>query len=161
MQPVYKDFISFTLLTSSISLHWMIFNSFISSLPPSKSIKKALTNRRPEMENRTEKISAKTPQGQSWMLSLFECFLRKTFFILQIIMKTSHPSPKGNFFINIHLSCNFSVRKYVLACFSWSKSITFHILERETPTRSASGSLFGSVICQMLSEAVFWLVCML
>lgn len=32
-------------------------------------------------------------------------------------MKTSHPSPKGNFFIKIHLSCNFSVHKYALAFF--------------------------------------------
>lgn len=116
LQRLYKLHLA-NLFYERESLHWKIFSSSISSHPPSKRLEKALMNRRPEMENRTEKICARTPQGQSWMLSLFKCFLRKTFFILQIIMKTSHPSPKGNFFIKIHLSCNFSVRKYALAFF--------------------------------------------
>lgn len=77
-------------------------------------------------------------------------------------MRTSHPSPKGNFFIKIHLSCNFSVHKYVVSFFfSPDKSITFPILERETPTkRSCMFTIWLSYLPDV-SEAVFWLACML
>lgn len=56
---------------------------------------------------------------------------------------------KGNFFIKIHLSCNFSVRKYVGFFFHQTSPSPFPHLKGKLQQRVLAGSLFGSVICQM------------
>lgn len=63
-------------------------------------------------------------------------------------------SSKGNFFIKIHLSCNFSVHKYV-GFFHQTSPSPFPYLKGKLQQRVLAGSLFGSVICQMWVRLCF------
>lgn len=68
--------------------------------------------------------------------------------------KDQSPS-KGNLFIKIRLSCNFSVCKYVGYFFHQTSPSSFPYLKGNLQQRVLAGSLFGSVICQIWVRPCF------
>lgn len=86
---------------------------------------------------------------------------KETYFILQVIMRTSQHLKEISSLKSICLVISRFTNMWFHFFFSPDKSITFPILERETPTkRSCMFTIWLSYLPDV-SEAVFWLACML
>jgi len=83
----------------------------------------------------------------------------ETYFILQVIMRTSYPLKKISSLTSTRPVMSLFTNMWDF--FSSNKSITFPILERETPTKSACRLIIWLSYLPDVSEAVFWLACML